>query len=99
VQGSNGRRGHRAIAGQLGRPSHLALVYIVKGETIRAVSLLERSLALSLEWKLAFFSTLAAGLLGHAYAASGRVGEGLGLLQETLPLFQAMRLGPSTRSP
>ena len=71
---------------------HLTCLHIIRGEFGRAISLLERGLALSREWELTFFSVLATGSLGYAYALSGRVAEGTPLLEHAVSAIETMRL-------
>jgi tetratricopeptide (TPR) repeat protein len=72
----------------------LAYLQILRGELSHAVSLLERGLALSREWNLTFqFSVLAAGSLGYAYALSGRIAEGIPLLEHALSASETMGFG------
>jgi tetratricopeptide (TPR) repeat protein len=60
----------------------LAHVYRLRGDLRHAVPLLERALVLCRDWNLATLSTSSAGWLGAVYALSGRVAEGLSLLDE-----------------
>jgi tetratricopeptide (TPR) repeat protein len=71
----------------------LAYLQIATGELSHAVGLLERGLALSREWDLTFFSVLDTGSLGYAYALSGRVAEGIPLLEHALSAIETMRYG------
>ena len=71
---------------------HLTCLHIIRGEFSHAVGLLERGLALSREWDLTFFSVLATGSLGYAYALSGGVDEGIPLLEHALSAIETMRL-------
>ena len=48
---------------------------------------------MSREWNLAFFSILHTGSLGYAYALSGRVAEGVLLLEESLSGSETMGFG------
>jgi predicted ATPase len=59
----------------------LAYLHGVRGELSQAVRLLERVVALCREWNITIFAPSAMGSLGHVYAWSGRVGEGVSLLQ------------------
>jgi tetratricopeptide (TPR) repeat protein len=63
-----------------------ALGYVlgVQGRAAEAIGPLERSLALSDKWQINITWPLARVWLGGAYAASGRLVEGLALLQEGL---------------
>src|SRR5262249_41653713 len=56
----------------------------LRGEFIRAIILLERAVALSQEWNIAYLTPIALAALGHVYAWSGRVEEGVSRLQQSL---------------
>ncbi len=62
-------------------PAHL---YRIRGDFPHAVRLLERARALCHEWDLPHMSWITAGFLGSVYALSGRVADGLSLLNEGL---------------
>jgi len=49
--------------------------------------------ALSREWNLTIFSALHTGSLGYACALSGRIAEGIPLLEQALSASEAMRYG------
>jgi class 3 adenylate cyclase/tetratricopeptide (TPR) repeat protein len=74
----------------------LGLAYLnsVRGELSRAASLLERALALSREWNLAYLTPMALASLGHVCAWSGRIAEGVASLEQALSLYESagMRL-------
>ncbi len=70
---------------------YLASLHIARGELSHAVRLLERGLALSREWNLTLFSVLDTGSLGYAYALSGRIAEGIPLLEHAQSAVEAMR--------
>src|SRR5262249_20931655 len=85
------RLGHEALqlAEAFGQPFSLArtlndlgYLYCIRGDPGRSVPLLERALALWTERNLRVSSPVTMGLLGYAYALSGRVSEGLTLLKE-----------------
>jgi class 3 adenylate cyclase/tetratricopeptide (TPR) repeat protein len=59
-----------------------ALAYRLKGEFAHAMALLERALALSRDWNLPTLLPITAGFLGSVYVLSGRVAEGLSLLEQ-----------------
>jgi len=71
----------------------LAYLQITRGELSHAVLLLERGLALSREWNLTYFSVGDAGNLGYAYALSGRIAEGIPLLEHALSASETMGFG------
>jgi tetratricopeptide (TPR) repeat protein len=71
----------------------LGLVRTARGDLDDAVRLLERGLALSREWSLKHFSVAHSGVLGYAYALSGRVAEGISLLQDALRAMKVMGFG------
>jgi tetratricopeptide (TPR) repeat protein len=60
----------------------LAHVYRIRGDLSYAIPLLERALALCRDWNLPTLSPITAGWLGSVYALSGRIAEGLTLLDE-----------------
>src|SRR5206468_4070620 len=66
----------------------------IRGELGEAIRLLERCLTLTRDGNIAFFSPVEAWLLGRTYALSGRVGEGLALLQSGMTDMEAMGLSP-----
>jgi class 3 adenylate cyclase/tetratricopeptide (TPR) repeat protein len=59
----------------------LGELYRIRGRLAQAVTLGERGLALCREWNLTVLSVVLTRLLGAAYALSGRVAEGVSLLQ------------------
>ena len=65
----------------------------LRGEFIRSIMPLERAVALSREWNIAYLTPIALASLGHAYAASGRVEEGVNWLQEALADFATAEIG------
>jgi class 3 adenylate cyclase/tetratricopeptide (TPR) repeat protein len=71
----------------------LAYLQIARGELSDAVRLLERGLALSREWNLTILSVFDAAALGYAYAHSGRVSEGIPLLEHAMSAIETMRFG------
>jgi class 3 adenylate cyclase/tetratricopeptide (TPR) repeat protein len=71
----------------------LAFLQITRGEINHAVGLLERGLALSREWNLTLFSVSVTASLGYAYALSGRIAEGIPLLEHTLGAIETMGFG------
>jgi class 3 adenylate cyclase/tetratricopeptide (TPR) repeat protein len=71
----------------------LAPLYLVRRELNHAVRLLERGVAVSREWNLTLHLLQNTGLLGYAYALSGRTAEGIPLLEHALRESEAMRHG------
>jgi tetratricopeptide (TPR) repeat protein len=67
----------------------LAYLNAVKGELNQAARLLERAVAQCREWNSAFLNPIALAALGHVYAWSGRIGEGIPLLQQALTAHEA----------
>ncbi len=65
----------------------------LRGEFIRATMPLERAVALSREWNIAYLTPIALAALGHVYAASGRVGEGVSWLQQALAAYASAGIG------
>jgi tetratricopeptide (TPR) repeat protein len=96
---AHGQEGIR-LAASLDQPPLLCFVHwrlacleILKGEFNRAVSLIESGLALSRESNVTIFSMQNTGSLGYVYALSGRVSEGIPLLEHALSVSEAMRYG------
>ena len=71
----------------------LASLYAIKGEFSPAARLLERALALSRDWNLTILSPRVTGFLGQVYAHSGRVAEGLSLLQQAVKASESIGVG------
>jgi len=65
----------------------------LRGEFIRAIIPLERAVALSHEWNIAYLTPIAMAALGHVYARSGRVEEGVSLLQQALAGYASSGIG------
>ncbi len=65
----------------------------LRGEFVRATSPLERAVALSREWNIAYLTPIALAALGHVYAVSGRVGEGVSWLEEALAAYASAGIG------
>jgi tetratricopeptide (TPR) repeat protein len=96
---AHGQEGIR-LAEALDRPydlanvSHaLASLQVTRGEIGSAIRLLERLRALIREWNMTIFSGNNTGRLGHAYALSGRIAEGIPLLEQALSASEAIRYG------
>jgi DNA-binding NtrC family response regulator/tetratricopeptide (TPR) repeat protein len=70
-----------------------AHLHIVRGEFGHAARLLERGVALAREWQLTFFSAIHTGTLGYVYTLSGRMAEGLPLLEHALSATETMGYG------
>src|SRR5262245_50663785 len=60
----------------------LASPYTLKGELGHANMHLERALALCRDWTVPVLSPVTTGFLGYAYVLSGRVADGLSLLEQ-----------------
>jgi class 3 adenylate cyclase/tetratricopeptide (TPR) repeat protein len=75
----------------------LAELEITRGEFSGAIRLLERGLALSRQWALTFYLAQHMGSLGYAYALSGRIAEGIPLLEGALEACEGMGLGVGQR--
>ena len=71
----------------------LASLYVARGELSRAVPLLERGVGLGREWNLIIHSLENTGILGYAYALSGRNAEGIPLLEDALSATETMGAG------
>jgi class 3 adenylate cyclase/tetratricopeptide (TPR) repeat protein len=67
----------------------LAYLNGVKGELSQAARLLERAVAQCRDWNIAFLNPIALASLGHVYASSGRIGEGVTLLQQALTAHES----------
>src|SRR5215471_6641897 len=65
----------------------------LRGEFIRAIILLERAVALSHERNIAYLTPIALAALGHVYARSGRVEEGVSGLQQALAGYASAGIG------
>ena len=71
----------------------LAHLHIVTGDLDHAARLLERGVALSRQRTLTFFSAIHTGTLGYVYTLSGRLGDGISLLEQALGATEAMGYG------
>ena len=65
----------------------------LRGEFTRAIGPLERAVALSQEWNIAYLTPIALAALGHVYAGSGRVEEGVSWLQQALAGYASAGIG------
>ncbi len=66
--------------------TNLGILYLTKGDLDRAIPLLEHSLAVARTWGIVGWLEATKGVLGAAYAMSGRHDEAFRLLQEALEL-------------
>ena len=96
---AHGKEGVR-IAETYGRPHsliiacwNLAYLQIIKGEIGNAVRLLERAIALFREYSLTLWSPTLTAALGFVWARSGRVPDGLSLLQEARDAIKSIGVG------
>jgi class 3 adenylate cyclase/tetratricopeptide (TPR) repeat protein len=73
----------------------LGLAYLdnLRGDLSQAAHLLERAVALCREWNITIWIPLATASLGHVYARSGRLGEGISWLQQGLTAFKSVGIG------
>jgi tetratricopeptide (TPR) repeat protein len=73
----------------------VALAYLknIRGELSQAARLLERAVALCREWIITAHTPIAMACLGHVYAWSGRIGEGISLLQQALTTYESTGTG------
>jgi len=65
----------------------------LQGEFIRAIMPLERAVALSQEWAIAYLTPIALAALGHVYTRTGRVEEGVSWLQQALAGYASAGIG------
>jgi class 3 adenylate cyclase/tetratricopeptide (TPR) repeat protein len=91
--------GHESVqfAETLNHPYTLAFacralgnVHAMRGEYRHAIAPLERASALCREWNLHFMTPLMLQTLGYAHALSGRVADGVELLQQSLTAGEAI---------
>jgi class 3 adenylate cyclase/tetratricopeptide (TPR) repeat protein len=71
----------------------LAYLKSVRGELSHAARLLERAVALCREWNITSHTPVATASLGHVYAWSGRIGEGVSYLQQALTAYERAGIG------
>jgi tetratricopeptide (TPR) repeat protein len=73
----------------------LGLAYLkrVRGELSQAARLLERAVAQGREWSITDHTAIAMASLGHVYAWSGRIGEGISYLQQALTVYECAGIG------
>jgi class 3 adenylate cyclase/tetratricopeptide (TPR) repeat protein len=86
-----------AIAAAIDQPLALAVAHYVlgfaqvfRGRPVAAVTDLERSLQLCRQWDLRAWFTNIASITGYAYALSGRVAEGIELMQQGIDRSTAL---------
>jgi tetratricopeptide (TPR) repeat protein len=65
----------------------------LRGEFTQAIVQLERAVALSHEWNIAYLSPIAMATLGQVYARAGRVEEGVSWLQRALAGYASSGIG------
>jgi tetratricopeptide (TPR) repeat protein len=64
-----------------------------RGEPGKTARWLERAVALCREWSLTTYLPVTMAALGHVYAWSGRLEEGIALLQQALALYESEGVG------
>jgi tetratricopeptide (TPR) repeat protein len=67
--------------------------YILRGELGRATGLIDRQFALAHEWQLGVWLNVLPWSSGRIHTLSGRATEGVSLLQESLRIYDARKLG------
>ena len=72
----------------------LAYLHCLIGEFDRAIPLLERAVSLARERDITNWLPQVTGYLGHAYAQSGRIEEGLELLGRAMEVYAETQAGP-----
>ena len=72
---------------------NLGRLEALRGEFVREIALLERAVALSHEWNMAYLTPIALAALGDVYARSGRVEEGVSWLQQALAGYASAGIG------
>jgi tetratricopeptide (TPR) repeat protein len=71
----------------------LAHLKSVRGELNQAARLLECAVALCTEWNITAHTPIVMASLGHVYAWSGRIGEGVSCLQQALTAYESAGIG------
>ena len=73
----------------------LGLAYLdsVRGDLSQAARLLERAVAQCREWNITILTPIATASLGHVYAWSGRLEEGISWLQQALTAYESAGIG------
>jgi tetratricopeptide (TPR) repeat protein len=96
---AHGKEGIRLAEARVDPQSHanvclyVAHLQSARGDFSGAIGLAEHARALCQQWNLTMLSASARGGLGHAYALSGRIAEGIAMLEQALSAFAAMRHG------
>jgi tetratricopeptide (TPR) repeat protein len=72
---------------------NLAYLKCLRGELTEATRLLERAVAQCREWNITTHTPIALAALGHVYAWSGRIGEGVSCLQQALTAYESAGIG------
>src|ERR1700730_18188752 len=75
---------------KMSRPCALGHVYGMMGDFRHAVPPLERGIALSREWNPQFAASTLMEMLCYVHALSGRISEGLELLEQALTLGETV---------
>jgi class 3 adenylate cyclase/tetratricopeptide (TPR) repeat protein len=71
----------------------LAYLKSVRGELSQAAGLVERAVAQCREWQITSHTPIAMAALGHVYAWSGRIEEGVSCLQQALTAYESAGIG------
>jgi class 3 adenylate cyclase/tetratricopeptide (TPR) repeat protein len=71
----------------------LAYLKSVRGELSQAARLLERVVAQCREWNFTGHMPIAMASLGHVYAWSGRIGDGVSYLEQALAAYESAGIG------
>ena len=71
----------------------LAYVNSVRGELGQAARLLESAVAQCRDWSITLRTPIVMASLGHVYAWSGRIGEGVSMLKQALTAYQSAGIG------
>ncbi len=72
---------------------HLTYLKSVRGELSQAARLLERAVAQCREWNITSLIPITMAPLGHVYALSGRIAEGVSCLQQALATYESAGTG------
>jgi tetratricopeptide (TPR) repeat protein len=65
----------------------------IRGDAAQAARLVERAVALGRDWNIRTYAPIALASLGHMYARSGRIEEGLSWLQQALTASESTGTG------